>query len=164
MSVAFWFRRDLRLDDNTGLSAALQSGEEVVPVFIFDKSILDELPEDDARVSFIHSHLTQMQQQLRDMGSDIIVRYGFPETCWQEILQEFDISAVYTNHDYEPYARKRDGEMRTFFDTKGLTFHTFKDQVIFEKEEIMTQSGGAYSGFYSFFKKLAKYPHPSPSC
>lgn len=147
---AFWFRRDLRLDDNVGLHAALTSGHPVIPVFIFDRHILDELPTKDGRVEFIHNTLTEMDRQLRELGSGLIVRYGLPEKIWPELVEEFSISTVFTNHDYEPYATKRDEMIAEMLQEKGASFQTFRDQVIFEKEEILTKAGKPYTVFSPF--------------
>lgn len=144
---AFWFRRDLRLDDNKALHAALTSGQPVLPVFIFDRHILEELPARDGRVEFIHQTLTEMDLQLREMGSGLIVRYGVPEEIWPQLVEEYSISAIYTNHDYEPYAATRDGMIAEMVSDKGAVFHTFRDQVIFEKDEILTKAGKPYTVF-----------------
>ena len=151
--VAFWFRRDLRLDDNAGLYHALTSGQPVVPVFIFDRHILDELPPKDARVEFLRQNLEKMQQTLRGLGSTLVVRHGYPEKIWPELIEQFNLQGVYTNHDYEPYAKQRDGEMEAMLQEKGLTFETHRDQVLFEKEEILTNAGKPYSVFTPYSRK-----------
>lgn len=151
MAIAFWFRRDLRLHDNAGLYRALkqaqQSGEAVIPVFIFDRNILNSLPADDARVTFIHRTISELQQQLVALGGSLVVRYGSPDTIWPALVAEFGLSAVFTNHDYEPYARTRDAHIREMLWEQGVTFATFKDQVIFEKDEVLSQQGKPYSVF-----------------
>ena len=151
--AAFWFRRDLRLDDNAGLFHALTSGKPVIPVFIFDREILDQLPAEDARVDFIHRSLHELQAQLAGMGSSLSVCYGLPSEIWPQLLKEFPIQAVYTNHDYEPYARQRDGQLADFFRAQGVDFHTFKDQVIFEKDEVLTGQGTPYTVFTPYSRK-----------
>ncbi|MFN8155415.1 MAG: deoxyribodipyrimidine photo-lyase [Bacteroidia bacterium] len=152
--VIHWFRRDLRLDDNAALYHALKSGKPVVPVFIFDRNILDLLEDkSDKRVDFIHRRLTELQQELAKKGCSLDVRYGTPDTCWKELLKEYAVAAVYTNHDYEPYARKRDEEMLTFFGKHKIAFHTFKDQVIFEKEEVLKDDGKPYTVYTPYSKK-----------
>ncbi len=109
VTTVFWFRRDLRLQDNAGLYHALKENKDVVPIFIFDTTILDKLEDkDDRRVEFIHHSLTLIQQQLEEMGSSLLVFHGDPV----EIFKSLKPKAVYTNHDYEPYARKRDEEVR----------------------------------------------------
>lgn len=143
--VAFWFRRDLRLEDNVGLNAALRSGRQVLPVFIFDEDILDELEADDARVQFIHEQLSSIHQTLTINGSSIICRKGKPLQVWQELLAEFPIQSVYTNRDYEPYAFQRDREVETLLAEHGIAFTTFKDQVVFEGGEILKGDGSPYT-------------------
>jgi deoxyribodipyrimidine photo-lyase len=133
----FWFRRDLRLVDNHGLFEALSNSKEVVPIFIFDKQILDELPKDDARVSFIYDSLSEINAKLGKIEKSLAVFYGTPETVFEQICKENKIEAVYTNHDYEPYGLKRDAELTSFFDKQSISFQTFKDQVIFEKDEVV---------------------------
>jgi len=151
--VAFWFRRDLRLMDNVGLFHALDSGKKVLPVFIFDTDILDPLPEDDARVTFLHHRMQEINRQLNDVGSACKVIYGKPVEVWNQLTEDYPIQAVYTNHDYEPYARYRDQEIGELLSSKGIEFHTFKDQVIFEKEEILTNHDTPYSVFTPYSKK-----------
>ncbi|NNF18190.1 MAG: deoxyribodipyrimidine photo-lyase, partial [Flavobacteriaceae bacterium] len=130
----FWFRRDLRLDDNVGFWNALKGEYPVMPLFIFDTEILDSLPEDDARVTFIYDRLQQMRQQLQDEhDSSIALLHGEPLQLIKDLCSEYRVAEVYTNHDYEPYATKRDREIRDFLEAKDIAFHTFKDQVIFEK-------------------------------
>ena len=104
----FWFRRDLRLEDNAGLNEALSSGKEVLPVFIFDKNIIDELPKNDSRISFIYRLLSDIQRKLHKNGSSLAVFYGEPKEIFERLISENKINAVYTNQDYEPYAIKRD--------------------------------------------------------
>ncbi len=146
----FWFRRDLRLQDNAGLYQALKESEEVLPVFIFDSDILDKLEEKtDLRIAFIHQSLTLMQKQLEEMGSSLLVLYGNPA----EIFKELNPKAVYTNHDYEPYAQKRDGLVREILEKKGSAFKTYKDQVIFEKDEVIKDDGKPYTIFTPYSRK-----------
>lgn len=126
----FWFRRDLRLDDNIGLFHALNSTEGVLPIFIFDEIILSELPKDDARVSFIHEQLEKIQLEMNKIGKSLAVFHGNPIDVFTKLISENKITSVYTNHDYEPYARKRDKEMNQLFVAKGISFLTSKDQVL----------------------------------
>ena len=149
----FWFRRDLRLEDNTGLYYALQQEENVLPLFIFDKNILDKLEDkSDARVDFIHQQLLSISQELEKKGSSILVKYGNPEEIYRELLGEFDIQAVYTNRDYEPYAKDRDGAIDKLLKEKNIPFLTFKDQMIFEPGEILNGSGEFYKVFTPYSK------------
>ena len=151
--TAFWFRRDLRLNDNAGLFQALTSGNPVLPVFIFDKNILDDLPEKDARVEFIHHQIESIQDQLVGMGSSLLVKHGKPDEIWKEIIDEYPVRAVLTNHDYEPYAKKRDVEMAELLETSGIEFSTFQDQVIYEKEDLLSGQGTPYTVFTPYSKK-----------
>lgn len=150
----FWHRRDLRLEDNAGLYHALKSGYKVLPIFIFDQNILDKLEDKkDRRVEFIHQALTEIQDKLTALGSTIIVKYGNPNKIWQEILENFDIAEVYTNHDYEKYAIERDNEVRKMLNAKGIAFYTFKDQTIFEKNEVLSGAGTPYTVFTPYSRK-----------
>ncbi|MCB0520838.1 MAG: deoxyribodipyrimidine photo-lyase [Lewinellaceae bacterium] len=150
----FWFRRDLRLEDNAGLYHALKSGLPVLPIFIFDKNILDKLEDKaDARVEFIHQEIARLSDELEKLGSGILVKYGVPHDVWTELLQEYEIDAVFTNHDYEPYARERDGEIRKLLKDNGIAFHSFKDQVIFEKDEVLKDDGEPYVVFTPYKRK-----------
>jgi len=149
----FWFRRDLRLDDNVGLFHALNSMEEVLPVFLFDESILDELPKDDARVTFIHELLSKIQEQLALQGKSLAVFHGKPVAVFKQLISEHSISTVYTNHDYEPYARKRDKEINQLLKEHGIDFKTSKDQVIFEKSDVVKDDGLPYVVYTPYSKK-----------
>jgi deoxyribodipyrimidine photo-lyase len=149
----FWLRRDLRLTDNVGLSEAMKSDLPVLPVFIFDKQIIDELPEEDARLGFIHETLSSMNEKLKEKGSGIRGLYGKPEECLEQLTKEFEVNAVYTNRDYEPYALDRDYKIDSFLKKKGIEFKTFKDQVIFEKSEVTKDDGKPYTVYTPFKNK-----------
>lgn len=150
----FWHRRDLRLEDNAGLYEALKEGTPVLPLFIFDKNILDKLEdESDARVSFIHDHISRIKKELKDFGSDIIVKYGHPEAVWTSLLEDYQITEVFTNRDYEPYAKQRDERIKNLLETRGVAFHAFKDHIIFEKEEVRTNSDSVYTVFSPYGRK-----------
>ena len=124
----FWFRRDLRLHDNAGLFHALKSGNSVLPIFIFDKNILDKLEDKkDRRVEFIHNAISGMQDELLKLGSNLLVKYGNPEQIFPELLNEYDVSAIYANHDYEKYGVERDNAVKEFSMSEGVDFQTFKD-------------------------------------
>ncbi|MDB4516073.1 DNA photolyase family protein [Crocinitomicaceae bacterium] len=140
----FWFRRDLRLNDNTGLSEALKGQNPVLPIFIFDDQILDELPEDDARVQFIHDQLSKINSALKKKGSSLKILKGNPEEVWKSLFEEFKIEAVFTNRDYEPYASLRDQQVEEICKSYNAEFHTFKDQVVFEKSEVVKDDGDPY--------------------
>jgi deoxyribodipyrimidine photo-lyase len=149
-----WFRRDLRLSDNAALYHALRSGFPVVPVFIFDRNILDKLEDKtDRRVEFIHGALQSMQQELQLLGTTLDVRYGFPEQIWPALLEDYDVAAVFTNHDYEPYALERDDRVGEMLASRGIAFKTHKDQVIFEKNEVTKDDGKPYTVFTPYSRK-----------
>ena len=130
----FWFRRDLRIDDNVGFYKALHGKHPVLPIFIFDSEILDELPEDDARVTFIFETLQKMRDELQKHDSSLAMFYGKPEKVFEEICSKYNIQNLITNHDYEPYAKDRDQKVKELLSEKDIGFYTYKDQVIFEKD------------------------------
>lgn len=148
----FWMRRDLRLEDNTGLTEALNSGNPVLPLFIFDTNIIAELPKDDARLTFIHDQLSKLHSELETYGSTILVKVGEPMDVFKSIIQEYDVACVYTNRDYEPYAKERDFAIREFLKEYDVDFKDYKDQVIFEKHEILSGSGTTYKVFTPYSK------------
>ena len=149
----FWFRRDLRVDDNKGFFEALNSNSEVLPLFIFDKNILDELPKDDARVSFIHERLDTIDMELQKFGKNLAVFYGDPITIIEKLISENQIQGVYTNHDYEPYAKDRDQKIASILAAKNIEFYTFKDQVIFEKSEVVKDDQTPYVVYTPYSRK-----------
>ncbi len=150
----FWFRRDLRLDDNRGLHEALRSGKPVLPIFIFDKNILGKLEDKtDKRLSFIHHYLDRIQVILGHYGSSIRILHAEPTEAFEELLELYEIDTVFTNTDYEPYARHRDGKVKKFLESKSVGFKSFKDQVIFEKEEIIKDNGSPYTVYTPYSKK-----------
>jgi len=153
----FWFRRDLRLEDNVGLAHALKSGYSVLPVFIFDRNILEKLEErHDRRLSFIHDALESLQKRITAAGSSLRVMHGTPEEALRRLLAEYDVRAVYANRDYEPYAVERDRQIGLMLDKSGIPFHTFKDQVIFEKNEVVKSDGTPYTVFTPYSKVWKK--------
>jgi deoxyribodipyrimidine photo-lyase len=150
----FWFRRDLRLQDNAGLYNAFRASEPVLPVFIFDREILDKLEDrTDKRVKFIHQAVEKIKLELEAAGGSIKVEYGFPMEVFKSLSEQYSIATVYTNHDYEPYAIKRDEQIREFLARKNISFITFKDQVIFEKNEIVKEDGNPYTVYTPYSKK-----------
>lgn len=152
--AVFWFRRDLRLNDNAGLAAALSSGLPVLPLFIFDSDILSHLEDrDDRRVSFIYTALQQLQAQVLEKGSSFVVHHGKPESVFLHLLETYAVEAIYTNHDYEPYARRRDAAIEKMLQERGVAFRTYKDQVIFERNEVVKDDGGGYMVYTPFAKK-----------
>ncbi len=149
-TVIFWFRRDLRLTDNCGLYHALREGRPVVPVFIFDTEILCHLEDKrDRRIEFIHQTLKAIQEQLVARGSSLVVLHGNPV----DVFKQLRPAAVFTNHDYEPYARERDDQIHQQLTARGIPFRTFKDQVIFEKDEVVKDDGKPYTVFTPYSKK-----------
>ncbi|OHX68326.1 cryptochrome/photolyase family protein [Flammeovirga pacifica] len=149
-----WLRRDLRLFDQTALSAALKTSQNVLPLFIFDKHILEDLSDrSDARVTFIHQQLNHIKEQLEEYGSSLLTYYDTPENAWKEITEKYEIEAVHTNHDYEPYAIQRDKNIETFLDQKNIRFITHKDQCIFEKNDITKDDGKPYVVYTPFSRK-----------
>ncbi len=150
----FWFRRDLRIHDNAGLFHALKSNRSVVPIFIFDTNILNELEDKaDRRVEFIHTALAEMQQQLVQLGSTLNVYIGRPLEVFQQIVAKYHVEQVFANHDYEPYAIERDAIIDIFLKNKNIAFHTFKDHVIFEKKEVLKDNGDPYTVFTPYSKR-----------
>jgi len=149
----FWFRRDLRLNDNVGLYEALRGDHTVLPIFIFDSDILEKLPEDDARVTFIHDTLQNIQSTLKEEhNSSIAMFHGKPIDIFKHLVDSYDIGAVYTNHDYEPYAKARDEKVASFLNENHIEFKTFKDQVVFEKSEIVKKDGKPYMVYTPYMK------------
>ena len=160
--ILFWFRRDLRLDDNVGFYQALQNDVPVLPLFLFDTEILENLPKTDARVSFIHEQVQKLSNQLStDYGSGIAQFYDTPDAVFKKLLQDYTIEAVYTNHDYEPYAKKRDSQIKELLAQKDIPFKTFKDQVIFEKEEVVKDDGDPYVVYTPYMRKWKGNFNPS---
>lgn len=154
----FWFRRDLRLEDNVGLFHALKSKQPVILLFIFDDAILNSLPKNDARVGFIHESLSKINTELKEIGSSLLVKKGITLEVWQSLLQEFDVKEVFFNKDYEPYAIKRDSAICEILEANNAIFYSFKDQVIFEEKEITKADGLPYTVYTPFKNKwLEKY-------
>lgn len=150
----FWFRRDLRIDDNAGLYHALKSSHPVLCLFIFDRTILDELEDKkDARVSFIYETINDLKNDLEKNGSSLLVVYDDAINAWKDIIKEHTINTVYTNHDYEPYAQKRDNKVNELLEENKIAFKTYKDQVIFEKNEVTKDDGKPYTVFTPYKRK-----------
>jgi len=153
----FWFRRDLRLDDNAGFYQALKSDSPVMPIFIFDTEILNKLPEDDARLTFIFDTLQKIRDELQhEYDSSIAMLNGKPEEVFEQLIKDYKISEVYTNNDYEPYARERDEQIGKFLEENDIKFKTFKDQVIFEKSEVVKKDGDPYLVYTPYMKTWKK--------
>ncbi len=143
----FWFRRDLRLSDNTALNNALAEGLPVLPVFIFDDNITGELTEDDPRINFIYDSLSALNNELGKYESSLLVLKGDPGEVWKKLIAEYDINCVFINKDYEPYAITRDNNIEKLLNQNNITFKKFKDQVIFEEKEIVKGDGTPYTVF-----------------
>ena len=149
----FWFRRDLRLDDNVGFYNALKSEHPVLPIFIFDEEILKKLPKDDARITFIYETLQKMRSKLEDKNnSSIAVFHGEPATIYKNLLEKYNIDTVFTNRDYEPYAKDRDDKIQQLLNDNNIKFKTFKDQVIFEQNEVTKKDGLPYVVYTPYMK------------
>jgi len=167
----FWFRRDLRLHDNAGFYYALRGDNPVLPIFIFDKNILSKLPKKDPRVEFLHDTLTRLKADLEKLGSTLEIHYGEPTDIWKQMIKKKNIAEVYTNHDYEQYAIKRDNEIGNILKNNEIEFKTFKDHVIFEKFEVTKNDGLPYTVFTPYSKKwkakletkLSKYKNDANS-
>lgn len=149
-----WLRRDLRIEDNAALYHALKAGLPVLLLFIFDKKILDDLSnKKDARVTFIYQTLKAIEETLQTQGSSLLIKHGSPEETWPEVLSAYTVKGIYTNHDYEPYALQRDETLAEYLRSEEISFQTYKDQVIFEKEEITKADGKPYTVFTPYFKQ-----------
>ncbi len=150
----FWFRRDLRLEDNAGLYHALRSNSRVLPIFIFDQEILHSLPDKyDRRVDFIHQAIADLKHQLNLLGSDLKVFHSRPSDVFKQLIKQYHLQGVYCNHDYEPYAIKRDDDIKELLSQNSITFHSFKDQCIFEKNEVIKDDGKPYTVFTPYSRK-----------
>jgi deoxyribodipyrimidine photo-lyase len=149
-----WFRRDLRLYDNAALYHALKSGNPIIPVFIFDKNILDMLEDKaDRRVEFIHSALEEMQEKLLKIESTLEVYYGTPIEVFETLVSKYLVEKVFTNHDYEPYALEREKLIQSFLESNNAMLTTYKDQVLLEKNEVLKDDGKPYTVFTPYSRK-----------
>ncbi|GAO45573.1 cryptochrome/photolyase family protein [Flavihumibacter petaseus] len=160
--AVMWFRRDLRLDDNTALYHALRSGMQVLPLFIFDTNILDDLGDrHDRRVEFIQLQLHRLNSQLNGLNSNLQVRTGKPEEVFSALLKEYPIKAVFTNRDYEPYAILRDARIKAMLEAAEAVLLTYKDHVIFENREVVKDDGNPYTVFTPYSRKWKKQLEPA---
>jgi deoxyribodipyrimidine photo-lyase len=149
-STVFWFRRDLRLTDNAGLFHALKNSKSVIPVFIFDSEILEKLDDkSDSRVAFILQSLDVLKHDLEKNGTSLSILYGDPV----ELYKRINVASVYTNEDYEPYARQRDSAISNILTERGSSFQSFKDQVIFGPDEVLKDDGSPYTVFTPYSRK-----------
>ena len=150
----FWFRRDLRLIDNHGLYEALQSELPVLPIFIFDTEILNQLEnKEDKRVDFIFQALEKLNEYLEKQGKSIQIFYGKPLEIYENLSQQYEIGNVFCNEDYEPYAIKRDQEIKDFLASKNINFYQLKDQIIFQKDEILKADGKPYTVYTPYSRQ-----------
>jgi deoxyribodipyrimidine photo-lyase len=149
----FWFRRDLRIEGNTALTESLRSGIPVLPVFIFDNNITEELPKDDARIGFIYDTLSSIDSELRNFDSAVYVLSGDPEKVWEKLISAFKINEVFVNKDYEPYALQRDNKIADLLKKNGIALKSYKDQVIFGEKEILKSDNSPYTVFTPYKSK-----------
>lgn len=149
----FWFRRDLRLHDNHGLYRALASGLPVLPVFIFDKNILDELPSPDPRVQFIYDQTQLINKKLLEMGNGLKIIYSTPKEAFLDLLNNYNVKDIYANKDYEPYALDRDQSILKLAESKSASLNLFKDHVVYEQDEVLSNSNTPYTVFTPYKKK-----------
>ena len=164
----FWFRRDLRLEDNVGFSKALQGKSPVMPIFIFDAEILDKLSKDDARVSFIYNTLQDLKSTLQDHGSSLAIYYGKPLEVFKKLTAQFNVQNVITNRDYEPYGQYRDLGIKEYLTTltqhqdsaAPIGFYDYKDHVIFEKDSIVKADSTPYVVYTPYKNKWKSVFNP----
>lgn len=159
----FWFRRDLRLEDNTALNEALSGDTNVLPFFIFDENIIDELQSDDPRICFIYYNLKSIDQKLKEHNSSLICLKGKPLDVWKNLIKTYSIENVFVNKDYEPYALKRDSEIQQLLTSHGIDFLSFKDQVIHEESEVLKNDGTPYTVFTPYKNKWLEIYTPKNS-
>lgn len=152
-----WLRRDLRLEDNTALRNALAEEKNVQLLFIFDPAILDRLEKDDARVSFIFEQLRAIDEKVQEKGSSVLIRFGAPEDVFSELQQEIGLNSIYINHDYEPYAIKRDRQIAEWAAQHEIQLKSSKDQVIFEKNDVLKDDGKPYVVFTPYKRKWIQH-------
>lgn len=157
----FWFRRDLRTKDNMGLFWALKENTNVLPIFIFDKSILENLDKDDTRVSFIHQNLSELKEELKAFDSDLLTLHDTPQGAWNEVLKNYKVTAVYANEDYEPYGIKRDLSIAKLLKKHSIPLHTYKDHCIFAKDDILKADGKPYTVYTPYKNKWLQTLCPS---
>ncbi len=149
----FWFRRDLRLYDNHGLFKALSENAQVQPLFIFDQNILKSLPKDDLRVQFIHQQVLRLKEELQSKGFDLWIYYGNPKDVFKKIIETDSIQSVYANEDYEPQAIQRDQQVQLVLESQKIPLIKVKDQVVFEKSEVLTDANRPYTVFTPYKRK-----------
>lgn len=154
--TVFWFRRDLRLEDNAGLYAALTSGHKVLPIFIFDTEIIHKLPSKDARIEMIHAALGKMTNAMKGNRCNVGMYLGKPKAAFESLIKKYPIKKVVTNRDYEPYASERDDQIADLLKENDIAFETHKDHVIFEKSEVSKDDGLPYKVYTPYSRKWLK--------
>ncbi|MGK5025879.1 cryptochrome/photolyase family protein [Janthinobacterium sp. RB2R34] len=159
-----WFRRDLRAFDHAALQHALRQSQAVHCVFVYDTAILDSLPRRDRRVDFIHASLAELASELRQLGGDLIVLHDDAATAIPRLAAELKADAVFANHDYEPQAIARDAGVADALTADARLWFSFKDQVIFEKDEVLTLSDKPYTVFTPYKNAWLKKLQADPSC
>ena len=158
----FWFRRDLRIEDNCGFYHALQGKSKVIPIFIFDKDILKKLPKKDARVEMILLALSTIDVAMKRNRCTVGKYHGTPEAIFLKLIKQWNVDKVICNADYEPYATERDEKIKKLLVKAGIQFETYKDQVIFEKDEVVKGDGTPYKVYTPFSRKwLEKFEENS---
>ena len=159
----FWFRRDLRLEDNVGLFNALQENKNVQPIFIFDDYILQKIPKDDPRLTFIYDSLEEINQTLKQFNTSIQIFRGKPKEIFEELIQKNPIQTVYANEDYDPYPVNRDKDIAGLLQSNNIEFRTYKDSVIFSGDEILKQDQTPYHVFSAYKKRFTAKKFSSPT-
>ena len=149
----FWFRRDLRVEDNHGLFKALQGGIPVLPLFIFDTAILSTLDRCDARVSFIYQQLDAIHRELRKSGTSLYVVHGEPEKVFADLVKRYSVEKVFANEDYEPYGRMRDEKIQVLLKSNSVSSEFVTDHLIFRPGMILKDDGKPYTVFTPFMKR-----------
>ena len=152
----FWFRQDLRMDDNNALYQAASADLPILPLFIFDTNITDELPSDDPKITFIYETLSSINKKLAEYGSSLLLLKGDPESLWEELVRTYEINTVFVNKDYEPYAIERDNTIETLLKKRGIKFLKFKDRVIFEEDLILKSDNKPYTVFTAYKNRWLK--------
>ncbi len=149
----FWFRRDLRLDDNRGLFEALKASSRVLPLFVFDDDIIGSLPADDHRVSFIYDSVANIHDQLQKQGRGVLIRKGRPYEIFLQIINDFPVEAVYCNGDHEPYGQRRDEQIKALLNANGISFHCYIDHLVMNKHEVLKPDGSPYFVYTPYSKQ-----------
>jgi deoxyribodipyrimidine photo-lyase len=153
----FWFRRDLRLEDNIGLMHALKTRENVLPLFVFDPEVLQwGENKRNIQVGFVYDTLMGIKEKLEIIGSGLYVAAGKPLDVFKALMDSYHIFSVYANREYEPYTLQRDDEVAAFLASQGVEFHTYKDHVLFEQNEIVKDNGEPYTVFTAYKQRFLR--------